>query len=348
MRYLPCLLLFVPQFLTAQVPPVFDSLELNFSQTLFFASDIAILDEAALEVLQASPAPRKPSERVYLTGHTDAIGSNAYNEDLARRRAASAQEILKTKGWTDSMMVIQTFGERTPVANNNLESGRRRNRRVTLDFYQATPYRLLKGKVVDSNDGKPIPEALVRIHGKTISDTLQLDSLGQFSIALPIDTVVGIEFYAKGFFLDSKMLKMRPRTIPELSVELTPAEPGAVADIEELFFVGNEAILLPRSESVPPKILRFMQINTHLKVEIAGHVNYPNLPPVQEDTFEWDLSVRRAKLIYDYLIENGIPAEQLQYQGYGNHEMRFPNARSAQDQEANRRVEIRVLGTMQD
>lgn len=348
MRYLLFFLLLTAQQLTAQVPPVFDSLQPYFSSTLYFDSDIAILDELALRTLQDCPGPIDETARLYLTGHTDAVGSDAYNEDLARRRAASAQVILKEAGWTDSTMVVQTFGERTPVATNNAESGRRQNRRVTLDFYRAIPFRLLNGKVIDSDDGQPIPDAFVRIHGKTISDTLQLDSLGRFSVALPIDTVVGIEIYAKGFFLDSKMLKMRPKTIPELKIELAPAKPGAVADIEELFFVGNQAVLLPRSEAIPAKILRFMQINTHLKVEIAGHVNYPNLPPVKEDTFEWDLSVRRAKLIYDYLIENGIPAEQLQYRGYGNHEMRFPNARSAQDQEANRRVEIRVLGTMQD
>lgn len=346
MRYFPCFLLLFVHSLTAQVPPVFDSLQPYFSSTLFFDSDIAKLDEEALQVLQECPAPQGSTERLYLTGHTDAIGSDSYNEDLARRRAMSAQEILKQKGWTDSMMVIQTFGERTPVATNNVEAGRRKNRRVTLDFYQAIPYRILQGRVIDGEGGQPLPEAFVRIHGKTISDTLQLDSLGRFSIALPIDTVVGVEIYSKGYFLDSKMLKMRPKTIAELKIELTPAKPGAVADIEELFFVGNQAILLPRSEDVPPKILRFMQINPHLQVEIAGHVNYPNLPPVKEDTFEWDLSVRRAKLIYDYLINHGVPAEQLKYRGYGNHEMRFPNARTAQDQEANRRVEIRVLGTM--
>ena len=348
MRYSCLLLLFFAHYLTAQVPAVFDSLQLYSSATLYFDSGSALLDSTALKTLEQCPSPSAANDKLYLTGHTDAIGSIEYNEDLAIRRATSAKDVLLDRGWTDSSMVIQTFGERTPVASNGEEEGRAKNRRVTLDFYQATPYRQLCGQIVDPANKSPIPNALVRIHGRSFSDTLRLDSTGQFCIALPIDTIIGLEVQAKGYFLNDKMLKMRPGTLPEIQFELQAAEAGAVADIEELFFVGNEAILLPRSEPVLPKILRFMQINTHLKVEIAGHVNYPNRPPVTEDTSEWNLSVRRAKLVYDYLIENDIPAENLQYKGYGNHEMRFPKAISEEDQAANRRVEIRVLEVLED
>lgn len=343
MRYSVVLLLLFTQQLTAQIPPVFDSLSLYFSSTLFFDSGSADLDSQALRTLQEFPVPEAAGDQLYLTGHTDAIGSDSYNEDLAIRRATSARNILRERSWSDADMLIQTFGERTPVASNQLAEGRKKNRRVTLDIYRATPYRLLQGQVWDANKNEPLPEALVRIHGRSFSDTLTLDSTGRFSAPLPIDSVVGIEVYAKGYFLKSQMLKMRPQTIPEITLELQAAEEGAVADIEELFFVGNQAVLLKRSEPVLPKVLRFMQVNTHLRVEIAGHVNYPNRAPVTEDTFEWDLSVRRAKLVYDYLIENGVSPENLQFQGYGNHEMRFPRATSAEHQEANRRVEIRVL-----
>jgi flagellar motor protein MotB len=89
-----------------------------------------------------------------------------------------------------------------------------------------------------------------------------------------------------------------------------------------------------------------MEINPHLIIEIAGHVNVPNQPPISKENPSWDLSLRRAKMVYDYLIEEGIPAEQLSYKPYGNHEMRFPDARSEIKQAANRRVEIRVIGTL--
>ena len=348
MRYTLLIIIGLAQQLTAQVPPVFDSLQAYFSTTIYFDSDVAELDAAALQTLEACPAPSSTNDRLYLTGHTDAVGSNSYNEALAIRRATSAKTVLLEKAWPDSSMIIQTFGERTPVANNDLADGRRKNRRVTLDFYRAVPYRTISGQVLDPVSQEPILNSMIRIHARSFSDTIRPDENGQFTVALPIDTVVGIEAYAKGYFLESKMLKMRPKTIPQLKLELQEAKAGAVADIEELFFVGNEAILLPRSEPVLPKILRFMEINSHLRIEIAGHVNYPDRPPVTKDTFEWDLSVRRAKLVYDYLIDNGVHPDLLQFKGYGNHEMRFPKARSAEDQEANRRVEIRVLEVIQN
>ena len=86
-----------------------------------------------------------------------------------------------------------------------------------------------------------------------------------------------------------------------------------------------------------------MQVNPQLKIEIAGHINYPNSPPVEQDSWYWQLSVARAKLVYDYLLENNIDSSRIKYAGYGNTQMRYPKATSEQEQALNRRVEIRVL-----
>lgn len=342
MRFLPLLYLFVGH-LCAQPTSIFDSLQIYHSDTLYFASGEAALTEASLQKLTDFPSPETADQRVYLTGHTDAIGSIEYNEDLARRRATQASKVLREKGWPEVALVVQTFGERKPVARNNTDEDRRRNRRVTLDAYRAVPYRLLSGQVINPVDQQPVSNAQVRIHNRSISDTLNTDIDGRFQVKLPLDSVVGIDVFAKGYFLSTKMIKISPKTAPKLSFELSPAVEGEIATIDNLFYVGNQAVLLKKSEPEMPKVLHFMQINPHLKVEIAGHVNYPNQPPVTEETFEWNLSVRRAKMVYDYLIENGIPAEQLRFQGYGNHEMVYPRARSSAEQAANRRVEIRIL-----
>ena len=121
---------------------------------------------------------------------------------------------------------------------------------------------------------------------------------------------------------------------------------GEVADIENLYFVGDQAILLPKSEPELPKILKFMEINPKIKVEIAGHINLPNQGPVPENTCQFKLSVRRAKLVYDYLIDKGINPERIQYKGYGNSKMRFPMGVTAEQQAQNRRVEIMILGNL--
>jgi outer membrane protein OmpA-like peptidoglycan-associated protein len=342
MRLLPLFFLFCGS-LFAQPTGIFDSLQIYQSDTLYFESGKADLNAASLQKLDNFSPASTSDERIYLTGHTDAIGSTKYNEDLARRRANQASAILIEKGWPDTALLIQTFGESTPVASNDSDLDRSRNRRVTIDAYRAIPFREFTGRVVNPVDQSPIPDAQVRIHSRSFLDTLRTDIFGGFRVNLPLDSVVGIEVSAKGYFLDAKMIRISTKTISELSFELDPAVVGKIATIDNLFFVGDQAILLKESEPELPRLLRFMQINTHLKVEIAGHVNVPNAPPIPKSSSSWDLSVRRAKMVYDYLIENGIPSEKIRYQGYGNHEMIYPKARSPLSQAANRRVEIRIL-----
>jgi outer membrane protein OmpA-like peptidoglycan-associated protein len=149
--------------------------------------------------------------------------------------------------------------------------------------------------------------------------------------------------YAEGFFMESTMLRALPGKMKPVELKLRPAIPGEKVDIPNLYFVGNKAELLPKSEPELPKILRFMKVNPGLKIQIAGHVNFPNRPPVSKNTPEYRLSVARAKLVYDYLISNGISADRLEYQGYGNWEMVYPNAVNESEQAKNRRVEIRVV-----
>jgi len=81
-----------------------------------------------------------------------------------------------------------------------------------------------------------------------------------------------------------------------------------------------------------------------LKVEIAGHINGPGLVMAREPEWRRGLSERRAKLVYDYLLKNGIPAERLTYKGYMNTQMLIPNPKNEKESEQNRRVEIRVVG----
>jgi outer membrane protein OmpA-like peptidoglycan-associated protein len=329
----------------AQPAPLFDSLKIAFSDTLYFSSGSNIISQEALQKTASFPSPAHETDKVYLTAHTDAIGNTSYNDALADRRAQSAKEQLKLIGWNENQIVIRTFGERRPVAANEYDRGRQLNRRVTLDLYKAVPYVKINGRAVDPQ-GNGIRQATVRLHGRTLSDTLYTDEEGRFAVNLPVDSVVGIDVYAKNYFLSTQMIRVKPSINQDLRIAIAPAEIGAIADIANLYYAGNQAVLLPQSEPELPKLKLFMEINPHLIVEIAGHVNVPNTPPISKENPSWDLSLRRAKMVYDYLIAEGIPAEQLSYQAYGNHEMRFPNARTEKDQAANRRVEIRVMGTL--
>ncbi|WP_170110217.1 OmpA family protein [Flavilitoribacter nigricans] len=341
MRFLLPLLLFLPAMLRSQA--TFDSLTLIDSRVVYFDFGKAELRPEADSVLAEIPATvsNRPGLKIHLTAHTDAIGQDESNEALSRERAASVRTALLALGLPDSTLVVETFGESIPVAENDSEEGRQLNRRVTLDFYEARRMRYLEGQVRDEVTGDGIQADIV-LRGKDFQDSLRTDTVGKFRHPVPDNTVIGVDVFAKDHFFESEMFKVEEGVV--VNMELPSAKEGEVADISNLYFVGNQAILLKRSEPELPKVLRFMEVNPHLRIEIAGHINRPNSPPVPKDSWNWQLSEARAKLIYDYLLQNNVDSTRISYEGYGNTQMRYPYARSEREQALNRRVEIRVIG----
>ena len=73
-------------------------------------------------------------EMVIATGHTDNIGTDAYNQKLSERRAAAVKEYLASKGIPSSKITTIGKGESQPVATNKTKEGRQKNRRVDIEF----------------------------------------------------------------------------------------------------------------------------------------------------------------------------------------------------------------------
>jgi OOP family OmpA-OmpF porin len=73
-------------------------------------------------------------EMVIATGHTDSVGTDAYNQKLSERRAAAVKEYLVSKGIPASKITTLGKGEMQPVATNKTKEGRQKNRRVDIEF----------------------------------------------------------------------------------------------------------------------------------------------------------------------------------------------------------------------
>lgn len=73
-----------------------------------------------------------PSLRIEFSGHTDNIGSDAYNQDLSDRRATSVVNYLIEKGVESSRMTHVGYGEKQPIDTNETPEGRQNNRRTEL------------------------------------------------------------------------------------------------------------------------------------------------------------------------------------------------------------------------
>jgi outer membrane protein OmpA-like peptidoglycan-associated protein len=88
--------------------------------------DAAVILDEAVVALGSSSAP------VMVEGHTDWVGSDAYNQGLSERRAESVRRYLSEHGVDESRLSTAGYGESRPIASNETREGRALNRRVEL------------------------------------------------------------------------------------------------------------------------------------------------------------------------------------------------------------------------
>jgi outer membrane protein OmpA-like peptidoglycan-associated protein len=72
--------------------------------------------------------------RIKVTGHTDGDGSDAYNEELSKKRAQALIDFFIANGLSRDRIVLDFKGEKQPIDNNLTPEGKQRNRRVDFSF----------------------------------------------------------------------------------------------------------------------------------------------------------------------------------------------------------------------
>jgi outer membrane protein OmpA-like peptidoglycan-associated protein len=80
----------------------------------------------------ATSLQNHPQTNVLIVGHTDSLGSSAYNHDLSVRRAESVKSYLETVGIAQQRLSVQGKGDAEPIASNSTPEGRSKNRRVEI------------------------------------------------------------------------------------------------------------------------------------------------------------------------------------------------------------------------
>lgn len=107
---------------------------LTLQEDVLFKTDSADLRPGALERLKplAGYLRDNPGVRVAIDGYTDSRGSDAHNQALSERRAASVRTAFDAMGVTRARFSTAGHGERDPVATNATAAGMRQNRRVEV------------------------------------------------------------------------------------------------------------------------------------------------------------------------------------------------------------------------
>jgi outer membrane protein OmpA-like peptidoglycan-associated protein len=89
----------------------------------------------------AASLDKYPGSDLLIAGHTDSVGTDAYNLGLSQRRAESAAAYLVSNGVDRTRLRSRGLGETEPVAPNDSETGRSKNRRVEVAIYASEAQR---------------------------------------------------------------------------------------------------------------------------------------------------------------------------------------------------------------
>ena len=121
----------------AKVERIGEGIQVTFESGLLFDFDSDRIRSDAAHNLRNFAASLKnyPSTNILIVGHTDSVGTQAYNQNLSERRSASARNFLIAERVAANRLQIAGRGELEPVAANATEAGRQQNRRVEVAIY---------------------------------------------------------------------------------------------------------------------------------------------------------------------------------------------------------------------
>lgn len=125
----------------------------------------------------------------------------------------------------------------------------------------------------------------------------------------------------------------------------TGTKTGSNIILKNINFIGGRHFLMQQSVPALTELLNALKENPTLEIELQGHIccEFGNTDGVDFDTNTRNLSINRARAIYDYLISQGIAANRLSYKGFGHSRPLFYPEDTDEKQTANRRVEIKII-----
>ena len=121
----------------ATVTRIGEGIAVTFASGLLYDFDSDVVKPTAAQNLRtlAQSLGKYPNTDILIVGHTDATGSDSYNDGLSQRRASSALNFLVGQGVASTRLRSAGRGETEPIADNSSESGQQLNRRVEVAIY---------------------------------------------------------------------------------------------------------------------------------------------------------------------------------------------------------------------
>lgn len=261
--------------------------------------------------------------------NADKLNNNGLHESQ-RFQILKGQHILifvnsrkaTTLDFTPELTKIKTLEARTKVA--------------PFEFRKNKAGKSLKIIIRDASTGFPV-KARVNVQGLKGLENIYNGSDLTFDLVTGKTAVFSCD--ADGYFRTDVTPKFLPGADNVLTILLTSFDINENMRLDGVQFKEGTAEPLPTAFKDLDKLVEFMKTNTNIRIEVQGHVNAPD----GQSRAAEKLSKQRAKFVRDYLVKNGVPSERVEYEGYGNTMMIYDNPKNEQEEQANRRVEIKFF-----
>ncbi len=201
----------------------------------------------------------------------------------------------------------------------------------------------IAGFVFEKASKKPL-DASIRVTNTNTKELVferKSDYLdGGFIAVLPVGSNYAVHIQKEGYLFDSKQYALANETYANKhfqdSIFLEPILAGAVATLRNIYFDVNKFDILPSSESELDLLLKLLESNPKLSIEIAGHTDNSGNKNANQV-----LSEQRAQAVANWLKAKGIASARLEVKGYGDSKPIAPNT-SEEGKQSNRRTEFIV------
>ena len=200
----------------------------------------------------------------------------------------------------------------------------------------------VKGKITDKNTGKPVVSTLelnnLATH-QTISH-IQTDDAGNYFMTLPVGKDYAFNVNSKGYLFYSDnflMANKSPDSTYIKNILLEPIASNASVVLKNIFFEVNKYELNPESQTELDNLVRLLNENPTMEIEISGHTDNVGKP-----SDNMVLSNNRAKAVVNFLISKKINPARLVAKGFGETKPLADNKTEA-GRLQNRRTEMRVI-----
>ncbi|MBG15277.1 MAG: hypothetical protein CL853_02875 [Crocinitomicaceae bacterium] len=269
-------------------------------------------------------------------------------------------------------LVDQKTGEQQDLGNSNkllteLESGKKHTISLNAEGYENAVLELrydkygtlsktmyisktkpeiiatnLKLVVLDELTKKPIESTVMAINltdpANQQNSLIALNSFPPENYPLEIGNKFEILVTKEGYFNQKIKIEANEQKDLEKVVLLSPIEVGKSIIVEDLLFKTGKNTLDERSFRILDQLVDFLNQNSTIKIELAGHTDSDG-----SEVFNQKLSEGRAQSAVNYLSGKGISKNRLVAKGHGESEPLAPNT-TAEGKAKNRRVELKIIG----